>query len=110
MPRTTVVAAMTLLLLVLSCYTVFVHALLILLGFSLSGFDRIYVEPDPTGSAQLDIRNPFGARAILAVDDIEIGELLPKSNGTVRGIAAGPHRVTFELPNGFKRSIEVHAK
>ena len=84
--------------------------LLILLGFSLSGFDRVYVEPEPTGDSTLEIRNPFGARAVLSIDDVAIGELLPKATGTVDGLEPGVHAVRFELPNGYTRTIEVEAR
>jgi hypothetical protein len=86
-----------------------VHTLALLLAFSLSGFDRTYVEPVATGNATLSIENPFGARAILSVDGTEIGELLPKARGTLTEVSAGSHEVRFELPNGHVHTVEIIA-
>jgi hypothetical protein len=86
-----------------------VHTLVLLLGFSLSGFDRAYVASAPTGSSTLTIKNPFGARAIITVDGTEVGELLPKSQGTVTEVSTGSHEVQFELPNGYVHTVEISA-
>jgi len=91
------------------CYTVTVRVFLLVL-FSLSGFDRIYVEPEPSGEANLEIRNPYGARVVVSVDGVAVGELLPKATGTVENVRAGSHEVGFELPNGFVRAKKVVAE
>ena len=86
------------------------HALLLGLLFSMSGFDRIYVDPEPNGAAALEIANPFEARAIVSVDGVEVGELSPKATGIVKRLKTGSHKVAFELPNGFIRTDEATAK
>ncbi len=84
--------------------------LLLVLLFSLSGFDRVYIDSPSTGEATLEIRNPFAARAIVSVDSVEVGELLPKATGTVENVSAGSHEVSFRLPNGFVRTEGTTAK
>ena len=78
--------------------------------FSLSGFDRIYADPPATGEASLRIANPYGARVVVSVGGVAIGELLPKAVGNVPSLEAGAHDVTFELPNGYVRRREMTAE
>jgi hypothetical protein len=84
------------------------YAILLLMG--LSGFDRVYVAPEPSGDASLTIENPYGARAVVSVDGVAIGELLPRATGTVEKVRLGEYKIAFKLPNGRVRTLKINAE